>query len=198
MIDEFPRQVILRNRMKIKLRIVAREDEFRLLQFFRSIPEAERNFLRYDITEAEALGGWFGGPNWNDVFALVAEVNGQIVGVGVLQGYRPLWARHVGEFWMMVAREVRGLGLGRLLANEMFALAAELGMEKLTAEVRADQINAIKIFGQLGYLHEGVLTNFIKDQDGQMHDLVILACDIQEYFRKFEFSSSKNLIETFG
>jgi RimJ/RimL family protein N-acetyltransferase len=184
MIDDYPKQIQLRNKNSVTLRILNRADEDRLMLFFLSIPENERNFLRYDLTDREALQGWYGGPHWEEIFPLVAEQAGRIIGVGVLRGYRTPWVAHVGEFWMIVDPLVRGTGLGRALANEMFSLASELGMEKLAAEMRADHLSAIKIFKQMGYSHEGVLTNYIKDQDGQTHDLIIMACNIKEYFRR--------------
>jgi len=195
MIDDYPKLVELRDRRNATLRIATREDEERLVRFFELIPENERNFLRYDVTDGEALDGWFGGPNWEDVFPLVAEVNNRIVGVGILQSYRTPWVSHVGEFWMVVAQNVRSSGLGRILANEMFGLAAELGMEKVGAEVRADYPAALKIFTQMGFLHEGVLTDYIKDQSGQTHDLIIMACNIKDYFQRLE-AFGKKAVET--
>lgn len=186
MIDDYPKQIELTNRYRAVLRIATREDEPRLLLFFSSIAENERNFLRYDITDSDTLQGWFAGPRWEDAFPLIAEVNNRIVGVGVLRGYRTPWIAHAGDFWMIVSPHLRGTGLGRILASEMFGLAAELGIEKISVEVRADHLAAIKIFRQMGYSHEGVLTNYIKDQDGQTHDLVIMACNIREYFQRLK------------
>lgn len=192
MIDDYPKHLEIRDKNKITLRIVRREDEDRLLLFFLSIPEDERNFLRYDLTDRDALAGWYGGPHWEEFFPLIAELDGRIVGVSVLRGYRTPWVTHVGEFWMIVERRFRGIGLGRVLANEMFALGAELGMEKLSAEMRADHLGAIKIFKQMGYSHEGVLTNYIKDQEGQTHDLIIMACNIKEYFRRLSLPRQRS------
>lgn len=184
MLDDFPKRIMLRSGQAVKLRILTEQDAENIVLFFLTVPEHERNFLRYDVTDREALKGWFGGPNWEEVFPVAAEIDGNIVGVSVLQGYRTPWFAHIGVFWMVVHQDMRGRGLGRILANEMFALAGELGMEKLSAEVRADHLAAIKIFKQMGYQHEGALTDYIKDQDGQTHDLLIMACNIKEFFRR--------------
>jgi L-amino acid N-acyltransferase YncA len=184
MLDDFPKKLPLKNGQELVLRILTQQDAESIVLFFLSVPEEERNFLRYDITDKEALKGWFGGPNWEEVFPIAAVLEGDIVGIAVLQGYRTPWFAHIGNFWMIVSQEMRGRGLGRILANEMFTLAAELGMEKLSAEVRADHLYAIRIFKQMGYQHEGALTDYIKDQDGQTHDLLIMACNIKEFFRR--------------
>ncbi|MEI6044738.1 MAG: GNAT family N-acetyltransferase [Chloroflexota bacterium] len=184
MIDDYPSKLELRDKRIVTIRIATREDEERLVLFFLAIPEYERNFLRYDVTDHDGLQGWFAGPSWEDFFPLIAEIEGCIVGVGVLRGYRTPWITHNGEFWMIVSPNLRGFGLGRILANEMFGLATELGMEKLLAEMRADHLFAIKIFKQLGYSEEGMLTNYVKDQDGQTYDLVIMACNVKDYLRR--------------
>jgi L-amino acid N-acyltransferase YncA len=184
MLDDFPKKLPLRNGQDITLRILTQKDAAAIVLFFLTVPEEERNFLRYDVTDMEALKGWFGGPNWEEVFPVAAVLDGDIVGIAVLQGYRTAWFAHIGNFWMIVNQDLRGRGLGRIMANEMFTLAAELGMEKLSAEVRADHLYAIRIFKQMGYQHEGALTDYIKDQDGQTHDLLIMACNIKEFFRR--------------
>jgi L-amino acid N-acyltransferase YncA len=188
MLDDYPKEVELRDGEIATLRIISREEEDHLIMFFLTIPEDERNFLRYDVTERENLESWFGGPQWNEVFPIMAEINGRIVGVAVLKGYRTPWFAHIGEFWMLVGENWRGLGLGRVLASEQFNLARELGMEKLSAELRADGLGAIKIFKQLGYVHEGILTDYIKDTRGQTHDLLIMGCKIKDYWQKLSDS----------
>jgi RimJ/RimL family protein N-acetyltransferase len=191
MIDDYPSQIELRDKRIATLRIATREDEDPLILFFLSIPEYERNFLRYDVTDREALQGWFAGPGWEDFFPLIAKIDGRIAGVGALRGYRTPWITHNGEFWMLVSPSFRGYGLGRILANEMFGLATELGMEKLIAEMRADHLFGIKIFKQLGYTDEGMLTNYIKDQDGQTYDLIIMACNVKDYYRRLNAETIK-------
>ncbi len=184
MLDDYPKEVELRDGEIATLRIITREDENRVLMFFLTIPEEERNFLRFDVTERESLEEWFAGPQWGEVFPLTAEINGRIVAVAVLRGYRTPWYAHIGEFWMIVGENNRGLGLGRILASDMFTMAGELGMEKISAEVRADNLGAIKIFKQMGYVHEGILTDHIKDASGTTHDLIIMSCNIKEYWRR--------------
>lgn len=188
MLDEYPKEFELHDGENVSLRILTRADEDRMLMFFLTIPESERNFLHYDVTDRETLDGWFGGPDWEEVFPLVAEVGGRIAGVGVLRGYRPRWAAHLGEAWMLVGESWRGLGISRIIANELFALANELGIEKLISEVCTDQINTVNIFKQMGFVMEGVRADFVKDADGRTRDLIMMACNVKEYWRRLEES----------
>jgi L-amino acid N-acyltransferase YncA len=186
MLDDYPKEVELRDGENAVIRIATREDESRLALFFLSIPEDQRDFLHYDLSDQESLQGWFGGPHWEEAFPLVAEVDGRIVAVSLLKSYRVPWYSHVGEAWMLVHENMRGLGLGRIMAGEIIGLALELGIEKLRAEVRADAMGAIKILKQLGYTHQGVLTDYVRDNTGQTHDLAILSCNTRDYYRSLE------------
>jgi RimJ/RimL family protein N-acetyltransferase len=180
MLDDYPKELELRDGQNTVLRVAQREDRTSLVLFFVGISEEERDFLLYDVSEEENLEGWFGGPNWEEAFPIVAEVGGRIMGIGFLKGFRVPWRQHVGEFWMMIHPNMRGVGLGRIIANEIFNLAAELGIEKLTCEVRAEAMAAIKILKQIGYVHEGVLSGMIKDDTGETHDLAIMSCDVHK------------------
>ena len=77
----------------------------------------------------------------------------------------------------------RGLGLGRIISTEIFSLATELGLEKLLAEMRSDHLEAIRIFKQMGYTQEGIRTDYIKEADGHTYDLVLLGCNIHDYWQ---------------
>jgi len=186
MLDEYPKEFEVRDGQNVTIRLLTRADEDRALMFFLTIGEADRDFLRYDVTDRETLEGWFGGPNWEEVFPFVAEVGGRIAGLAVLHGFRTRWHAHIGNAWTMVGEDWRGLGIGRIMATELFSFASELGLEKLLAEIRGDHLDAMRIYKQMGYVHEGVHTDYIKDADGRTHDLVLMACDIKDYWRRLD------------
>lgn len=195
MLDDYPKELELRDGQNAVIRVAQREDRTRLVLFFVGIPEEERDFMLYDPTEEENLEGWFGGPNWEDIFPLIAEVNGRIAAVALLKGYRVSWRNHVGDFWMIVHENWRGIGLGRIIATEIFGLAAELGVKKLISEVRADAFGAIRILKQMGYIHEGVLSDMIREENGQSYDLAIMTCNVDNIIQARQ---SDNELETSG
>jgi len=73
---------------------------------------------------------------------------------------------------------VRGRGLGRLLVQQCFAPALELGLDKLVAQMTVDQVAAIAVFEELGFRAEALLRDHVKDRDGQLHDLALLSHDV--------------------
>ena len=73
---------------------------------------------------------------------------------------------------------VRGKGVGRALIEESFAIALNLGLEKLCAHMTVDQRGAIEIFEGLGFRGEALLRDQVKDPDGTKHDIVILSHDV--------------------
>lgn len=87
---------------------------------------------------------------------LVAECNGQVIG---MLDFHPLPRRmleHVGEFGMSIRPQWRGQGIGRFLLEGMlqWARAAD-GIRKITLAVRADNAPAIALYEKHGFQEEG-------------------------------------------
>jgi hypothetical protein len=71
----------------------------------------------------------------------------------------------------------RGVGLGRVLIQECFAQALELGLAKLCVQMTVDQRAAIAGFEGIGFHAE---RNHVRDRDGKLHDLAVLSHDVGE------------------
>ena len=112
---------------------------------------------------------------------MIALDAGEVVGsVAVL----PLhgWSSHVGEVRLVVDPEHRGQGLGRALARHAVHDAVELGLAKLVVEVIADQEALIAMFRALGFEPEALLSDHVRDRNGQIRDLLVLANDVESQF----------------
>jgi ribosomal protein S18 acetylase RimI-like enzyme len=99
---------------------------------------------------------------------------------GAVRGYvavLPLsgWSDHVGEVRLVVAPASRGTGLGRDLARHALVQAVEAGLRKLVVEVVPDQGSALALFTALGFTGEALLRDQIRDRDGELRDLMVLA-----------------------
>ena len=78
----------------------------------------------------------------------------------------------------MIAPEYRGRGLGHILANEIFAVAEQRGLQKIVARMAADQRGAVQVFEGLGFSAEALLADYVMDREGQTHDLIVMSYDV--------------------
>jgi ribosomal protein S18 acetylase RimI-like enzyme len=86
--------------------------------------------------------------------------------------------RHMGGVRIVVSPDYRRHGLARLLANEIFDNATDEELEKLTAEVVADQKAVLEVFSRLGFREEAIMRDYILDAVGNRQDLVIKTRDL--------------------
>ena len=182
----FPKQIILRDRSAVTLRPMVREDKEGLLTFFRRLPPEDRQFLKDDVTRAEIIEGWARDLNYDRVLPILAEFEGRIVGDATLHRQAYGWMRHVGEIRLVTDPFLRRRGLATAMAREIFYLALQAGLDKMVAEMVADQVAAIKVFGKLGFQQEARLVNHVVDLQGRKHDLVIMTTDIPALMQKMQ------------
>jgi ribosomal protein S18 acetylase RimI-like enzyme len=148
-----------------------------LQAFFASIPEGDRTFFKEDVSDPETVAGWTTDPRNRRRVAVDDE--GGIVGyVAVLPGVG--WSSHVGEVRIVVSPHHRRQGLGRELARHGLLEALELGLAKLVVEVVADQVAAVEMFLHLGFEGEALLKDHVRDRDGELRDLLLLAHRVED------------------
>lgn len=80
---------------------------------------------------------------------------GGVLGIGLLAAYR-------------------GRGLGAKLALSAICEARQAGIERIEVEVLLSDENAIRLYGQLGFVHEGVKRR-ARLMDGGYDDKVFMA-----------------------
>jgi len=80
----------------------------------------------------------------------------------------------------------RRRGLATVMAREIFYLALQSGLEKMVAEMAADQLAALKVFAKLVFQQEARLADHIIDLHGRKHDLVVLTTDIPALMAKMQ------------
>lgn len=182
----FPKQVTLRDGTVVTLRPMVREDKEGLLAFFRRLPPQDRQFLKDDVTRAEIIEAWARDLNYDRVLPILAEFEGRIVGDATLHRQVYGWMRHVGEIRVVTDPYLRRRGLASAMAREIFYLALQAGLDKMVAEMVADQTAAIKVFEKLGFQQEARLANQIVDLQGRKYDLVIMTTDIPALMQKMQ------------
>ena len=83
---------------------------------------------------------------------------------------------------MVVDPAYRHKGLGSHLLEEIILLAADAGVEKLVAEIVAEERAAIRAFQRFNFEQVAVLPGIVKDQTGRYQDLVVMVLDVPTAF----------------
>jgi RimJ/RimL family protein N-acetyltransferase len=178
MLNEYPKEVTLRDGSKVTMRPVVKEDEEALYQFFKGMSKEDRLYLRDDVADRDVIHGWMENIDYEKVLPILAIDGDKIVADATLHRNPHGWMRHVGEIRMSVAGSHRGKGLARIIAAEIFQQAVGLGLDKLVAEMLTIQNNAQRVFKRLGFEEEALLKNHGMDATGNKHDLIIMSNDV--------------------
>jgi ribosomal protein S18 acetylase RimI-like enzyme len=139
-------------------------------RFFGRIPEGDRTFFKEDVTDPAVLTAWTR-PGAGRSIAIEGDTVVGSVALVPLTG----WSSHVAELRVVVDPDHRGRGVGRDLSRQAVLEALDRGLEKIVVEVVADQEPAIEMFRALGFHPEALLKDHIRDQTGELRDLLILA-----------------------
>ncbi|MBQ3271871.1 MAG: GNAT family N-acetyltransferase [Solobacterium sp.] len=88
--------------------------------------------------------------------ALLAEVDGEIVGTAGINGFRSAEkTKHRASFGISIAKAWWGLGIGRALTEACIECARTAGYLQLELEVVADNCRAIKLYKSVGFVEYG-------------------------------------------
>jgi L-amino acid N-acyltransferase YncA len=185
-LEGFPQTVSLRDGTPVTVRPLAAADAKGLLEFYRSLPEEDRLFLKDDVTKPDWSRRFVAAVESGEVVSLVAERGGKVVAEATL--YHPLhgWSRHVGEIRVSVAPTLRRDGLGTTLARELVKVATRTGVEKMVIEVVENQVGARKMFRKLGFRQEAVLHGHVKDITGAKRNLILASSDVSHIWDAME------------
>jgi L-amino acid N-acyltransferase YncA len=175
----YPRTMTLSDGRQVRLRLMSPGgDVYRLHAFASSLPKDDLQFLRVDITRLMVVMLWAQNIKAGRTVTVLAEVDGEVVGYASMHNDQVSWQRHLGELRIQVGQAYRGCGLGGVLGKEIFAIASDLGIEKIVAQMTVDQRQAIALVERHGFKHEAVLRDFVIGRDGRKNDLVVMTCDV--------------------
>ena len=163
---------------QVTLRLMEAKDREAILAFAKSLPTDDLLFLSVDITEKEAVRVWTEDIENGRIITVLAETDGRIIGHGTIIQNALTWTRHIGEIQLLLSPESRGMGLGNLLASEVFRLAKERGVQKIVARMASEQRGAKAVFERLGFNAEALLADFVIDRQGRTHDLIVMTYDV--------------------
>jgi L-amino acid N-acyltransferase YncA len=184
--ENYPKEVKLKSQEVVVLRLFTPEDLESLIQFYHSLPETDRMFLRIDVMKRENIIRRYGNPNYDLIYPVIAFVDNAIVGEGTI--FRPEvgWMRNTGELRCVVSEDYKRKGLCTILVRELFLHAVTTDLFKIQAAVMEEQKSAISAFKRMGFKQEAVLKKHVTDINGVRHDLVLMNLDIEELWYLME------------
>ena len=196
-LEGFPQKLTLKDGSHVEVRPLVAADAPSLLEFYRTLPEEDRLYLKDDVTKPEWLDRFVAMVERNEVVSLIAVMGARVIGEATL--YRALhgWATHVGELRVSVAPKLRRSGLGSALAKDLVKLAIGLGVEKMIVQMVENQLSARRVFERMGFRQEAVLRGHVKDIHGIKRDLVIASNDVSHLWEAMEALVS-DFSPTFG
>jgi ribosomal protein S18 acetylase RimI-like enzyme len=164
--------------MTAHLRELRAEDAGPLRHFFADVPDDDRTFFKVDISNpARVVERWM--ADKQSVRRAALDDDGAVLGFATLSpGVERM--SHVADLRLVVARQARGQGLGRALARAMLLEAVRHGFRKVTVDIATGNQGAIAMFRGLGFQPEALLHDQLRDANGEMHDIVVLAHLVEE------------------
>jgi RimJ/RimL family protein N-acetyltransferase len=142
-----------------------------LRQFFDDLPDEDVTSVKEDVRDPESVRAAVldtRASRW------VAVEDDEVVAYASLQPGVGLSA-HVGELRLVVSRRHRRKGLGRSMARAVMLSALNDGLSKVVVEVPAGEESTAEVFRRLGFEGEALLRDHVRDRNGHLSDLLVLA-----------------------
>ncbi len=180
LLDTYPKRFELKDGSEVELHIMVEDDLPALIQFFQSLPEEDRQYLRSDTSVPENVRRRFGKPDYDRLFPLLAWHDDRLVGVATIWRAPFGWTRNLGEVRIVVSRDFQRKGLATIFSREVFFQAVKQRLYKLQAELVDSQESAIAAFEKLGFHREATLQKHVTDVKGYRRNLVIMSFDVED------------------
>ena len=178
------KQAKLKDGSVVTLRPMTEGDRQALQDFFNELPEELLVFVRHDVKDPKVIDEWARHLDYQRVIPLLAWAGDEIIADVTLHRIPHGWKRHIGKVRIVVSPKYQDQGLATLMLNELTALAAELGLEKLWAEIPLDSVGAVRAFRNAGFGCKAVIEGLVRDSHDRDVDILIMVCDVAGYFDK--------------
>ena len=131
----YPKRAALKDGRDVSIRPLQPSDRAELLRFFRAIPAADRQLLHHDVTDPALVERWAAHADYFRALPLVAEINGRIVGDGVLIRGLGRARAHTGLVRALVAATFRNKGLVEAMLAALCGVADGAELSPVFVEV---------------------------------------------------------------
>ncbi len=180
MLENYPKELILREGFRCVVRPLEAGDEQAFHQFFLAVPEKERLFIKHRVTEPEVISSWCRSIDLGRHLPLLGlAADGEALATATLHQQLGGWKRHIGRVSVLVHPAYRGRGLAKALITEVIEVARCIGLQQLEAEFIGEQETAMKMFGLIGFQSLMRLPDYVKDMQSERHDYILMGLDLE-------------------
>lgn len=176
----------LKDGTKVAIRNLSLNDLDKIMKFYRSLPLEDRKYLRVDVTNKNIVEQRIKAVELGNLFRVIALHRDDIIADGALELTTEEWRKHQGEIRVIVSKQFQRKGLGMIMMRELYSLAVEKKVEKVVAKMMRPQIAARTICRKLGFREELLIPDYVRDQTGTTQDLVVMTCDIKDFWRELD------------
>ncbi len=157
------------------LRTVRQEDRTLLETFYRDLSEDQRWYMEHDFLNPEVMDRWFRKVGREELTSVIALCDQRIAGHAILNVAEFGSTRHVGRFRIIVHPDFRKQRLGTWILLDLIQLAVDMELEILRTDVVVGIENtAIDAVAGFDFFKYAVIENYVKDPDGNFHDLAVM------------------------
>lgn len=182
----YPKEVVLKNKKEAIIRPLEKTDESMLMSFYGSMPEKDRWYLRYDVTDPAVIRRWIEAIGTGAVYSIVAVAEDRIVAHASLHMREFGSTRHVGRLRIMVLPKFRHQRLGTWMLLDLIQLAMDKGLNDLRADfVVGVEDAAIEAAYKLDFFKIAVLKEYVKSPRGIRYDLQIMVKRLHRSYGDF-------------
>ncbi|HEV8544398.1 MAG TPA: GNAT family N-acetyltransferase [Verrucomicrobiae bacterium] len=179
LLEQFPKEITLKDAFKSVVRPLESTDESAFYDFFQTVPEQERMFIKHRVADRSVIRDWCQNIDYGRNLALLALSEDRIIADATLHQQLGGWRRHIGRVSVLVDPAFRGRGLAKALISELVEIASHLGLSKIEAEFIGEQASAMHLFEMLEFTPLVRLPGYVKDMQAIDHDYILLGLDLK-------------------
>ena len=176
----------LKDGTQVEIKSLTHDDLDKLMEFYRSLPELDRKYLRVDVTDSHVVGQRIKLIKTGNLIRIIALEGNKIIGDGALELSHEEWRKHQGELRVIVSREYRRKGLGMIMMRELYFIAAGKNVKKVVVKFMRPQTAPRKILRKLDFHEEILIPDYVRDRAGRTQDMVIMTCDMKDLWKELE------------
>ena len=149
-LQKYPKTLKMKDGSSCRVRPLRKDDEKAFHEFFLSLPEQERMFIKHRVTQPEVIRDWCRNIDLGRNLPLLALVDGRIIADTTLHQQLGGWKRHIGRVSVLVHPEHRGRGLAAGLIGHLVQAHRRDGLTSWL-HVGAPNTRAIDLYLHLGF-----------------------------------------------